>query len=325
MNKRMHSNLSNFKLNIYNFMDYVYLASNYCNPHINALDIYDDLSEGRLFYICYHITTNSKYPFVQIMLEMEDQLDTLTKELRLPFVTINKECPNIGGLLIRNIKNNLKKIKCDPLLLTEKAYKGIFSDKKNTYALIDVTAINISCLNSNSLWFGLPTEIINIGRICDIPISAEVRKVFTYIMPELGVVYKPTSNEPYLLPDIVYTFSDYKKAEFRTLFGPSKKGIYIHFCKTFLQAINVNAINVNAIKNNKNAVNRYALFFEEPAIIEIGDVEQMTLDEIECNVFRQFYAYNCIIVKDWKILVTDYDLFTPLSYHALNTECNALL
>jgi hypothetical protein len=304
-------------------MDYVYLASNYCNPHINALDIYDDLSEGRLFYICYHITTNSKYPFVQIMLEMEDQLDTLTKELCLPFVTINKECPNIGSLLIRNIKNNLKKIKCDPLLLTEKAYKGIFSDKKNTYALIDVTAINISCLNATkmtSLWFGLPTEIINIGSICDIPISKEVIKLFTYIMPELGVVYKPTSNEPYLLPDIVYTCSDYKKAEFRTLFGPSKKGIYIHFCKTFSQAINV-----NAIKNNKNAINRYALFFEEPAIIEIGDIEQMTLDEIECTVFRQFYAYNCIIVKDWKILVTDYDLFTPLSYHTLNTECSALL
>ena len=305
-------------------MDYVYLASNYCNPHINALDIYDDLIEGRLFYICYHITTNSKYPFVQIMLEKEVQPNTLIEELSLPFVTINKECPNIGSLLIRNIKNNLKKIKCDPLLLTEKAYKGIFSDKNNTYALIDVTAINISCLNSNSLWFGLPTEIINIGSICNIPISAQIRKVFTYIMPELGVVYKPTSNEAYLLPDIVYTCSDYKKAEFRTLFGPSKKGIYIHFCKTFLQAINVN-VNVNAINNNKNAINRYALFFEDPAITEIGDVEQMTLDEIECNVFRQFYAYNCIIVKDWKILVTDYELFNPLSYHALNTECNALL
>jgi len=318
----MHSKLPNFKLNIYNFMDYVYLASNYCNPHINALDIYDDLIEGRLFYICYHITTNSKYPFVQIMLEKEvhKEEQSVKEELCLPFVTINKECPNIGGLLIRNIKSVLKKIKCDPLLLTEKAYKGIFSDKKNTYALIDVTAINISCLNSNSLWFGLPTEIINIGSICNIPVSAEVRKVFTYIMPELGVVYKPTSNEPYLLPDIVYTCSDYKKAEFRTLFGPSKKGIYIHFCKTFLQAINVNAIN-----NNKNAINRYALFFEEPTIIEIGDIAKMTLDEIECNVFRQFYAYNCIIVKDWKILVTDYELFTPLSYHALNTECNALL
>lgn len=307
-------------------MDYVYLASNYCNPHINALDIYDDLNAGKLFYICYHISTNSKYPFVQIMLQKEEIVGNVNvdkdkdKEFGLPFVIMNKECPNIAALLIRNIKNEIKKIKCDPMLLTEKSYKGIFSDKINTYALIDISCINILCLNSNSLCFVLPTEIINVGNICNIPISKDVVKLFTYIMPELGVLYKPNSKDPYLLPDIVYTGSDYKKAEFRTLFGPSKKGTFIYFCKSFLEAIRT----IKAT-NEIIAVNRYAIFLEDPAIIKIDNVEQLTQEQIDFIGFKHYYMHNSIIVEDWKILVRSFDLFYPLSYHAINPNNNCLL
>ena len=308
-------------------MDYVYLASKFCNPDINILDIYGDLNAGKLFYICYHITSKSKYPFVQIMLLKQEtnvdvDINVKDEEFGLPFVVLNKECPNIASLVIRNIKNDLKKIKCDTLLLTEKSYKGIFSDKMNTYALIDISCINILCQNSSkisSFWFGLPTEIINIGSICNIPVSKDVIKLFTYVMPELGVVYKPNSKDPYLLPDIVYTGSDYKKAEFRTLFGPSKKGTFMYFCKSFLEAI-------KSIKSNNEttAVNRYAIFLENPMVAKIDNVEKLSHEEIDFIGLKYYYMYNCIIVEDWKILVRSFDLFYPLSYHAINPDNNCL-
>ena len=64
-------------------MDYIYLASQYCNPDTSILDIFSDLDNGQLYYICYHITKNGKYPFVQIMLQLED-------EFNLPYVTIDQ-------------------------------------------------------------------------------------------------------------------------------------------------------------------------------------------------------------------------------------------
>ena len=66
---------------------------------------------------------------------------------------------------------------------------------------------------SVTTWFALPTEIANINSICETPISEDVIKLFTYLLPELGVLYKKNSRDNYLLPDIVYTRSDLKQAE----------------------------------------------------------------------------------------------------------------
>ena len=203
-------------------MDYIYLTSQYCNPDTSILDIFSDLDNGQLYYICYHITTNGKYPFVQIMLQLKDELT-----FSLPYVTIVQE-EDISDLILNKIKTDLKKLRCNMNLLSKDNYKGIFSDNNKSYALIDVSSVDITCLQllrTSSIWFALPTEIINIKSICDIPISEEVTELFTYVMPELGVLYKTNElKEQYLLPDIVYTSSTtVKQAEFQTLFGPSKE------------------------------------------------------------------------------------------------------
>jgi hypothetical protein len=208
-------------------MDYSYLASQYCNPDTSILDIFSDLDNGQLYYICYHITTSGKYPFVQIMLQLKDELSFI-----LPSVTLFQE-ENISDLILKKIKTDLRHLRCNTNLLSEDSYKGIFSDNNKTYALIDVSSVDITCLQllrSSSIWFALPTEIININSICDIPISNDVIQLFTYVMPELGVLYKPNElKDQYLLPDIVYTSSTtVKQAEFQTLFGPSKEEIYYH-------------------------------------------------------------------------------------------------
>ena len=82
-------------------MDYIYLTSQYCNPDTSILDIFSDLNNGQLYYICYHITTNGKYPFIQIMLQLTDGLS-----FNLPSVTIesiNLE-QDISDLILNKIK-----------------------------------------------------------------------------------------------------------------------------------------------------------------------------------------------------------------------------
>ena len=300
-------------------MNYTYLASQYCNLDTSALDIYSELQNGKLHYICYHITSSSYYPFIQIMLEKTDQENFVS-----PSITINHDSTSadISYLILRKVKTDLKKLKCNIDALTrQNAYKGIFSIKKNAnkgenavYALIDVSLVDISCLNlskSVTTWFVLPTEIANINSICDIPISEEVINLFTCLLPELGVLYKKNTRENYLLPDVVYTKSTFKEAEFQSIFGPSKKNIYYHFCKSFH-----NAINETAVK--EPAVNRYALFIDDPITIGMRNANQMV--DLEEMLHEKYSERKIIMVQNWHILAKKYELFTPMSYHALNME-----
>ena len=278
-------------------MNYTYLASQYCNPNTNAVDIFSDLLDGQLQYICYHVTTNGKYPFVQVMLELSNQ-----NAFILPSVKINEDFTNINiaTMILRKIKAEFKRLKCNSEKVTTNEYKGIFipslrNTDQQVYALIDVSSIDISCLNLSKLsttWFALPTEIININSVCNIPVSKSVCDLFTYMMPELGILLN--NKIPYLLPDVVYTSSDnLKESEFRSLFGPSKIGKYFHFCTS-----------LSRFENKTDTINRYALFIENP--IQKGETE------LETDIYDQ--SELCIL-DNCNVLVTEYESFVPLSYH----------
>jgi hypothetical protein len=282
--------------------NYTYLANKCCNPDVNALDIFSDLINGQLHYICYHVTTNGKYPFIQIMLELDLNFEPL---FVLPSVTIDKDFTNvnISNMLLRKIKAELKRLKCKTDLLTTDSYKGMFSftdylGKDNVYALIDVSSVDINCLNlskSVTTWFALPTEIININSICDIPISKKVSYLFTYVMPELGVLYKSdVKNEPYLLPDVVYTSCDnIKEAEFRSIFGPPKSINHFNNYFEFSSSFSKIPLHSGIIEEPSVSLkNRYALFIENDLCIPN-------------------------ILDNQMILVNEYESFTPLSYHVV--------
>lgn len=293
-------------------MDYMYLASQYCNQDTSVLDIFTDLDNGQLYYICYHITTNSKYPFVQIMLQLKDELSFCLPSVTLPCINLEED---ISDIILNKIKTDLKKLRCNTNLLTDDNYKGIFSDNDKSYALIDVSSVDITCLQllrTSSIWFALPTEIININSICNIPISEDVVQLFTYVMPELGVLYKTNElKDQYLLPDIVYTSSTtVKQAEFQTLFGPSKEEIYYHFNTSFFDLCK---------DELTKAINRFALFIEDPIIfdLELDDIKD--IDDIEDIVYEKCGLTACIIIQSMNILlVKEYELFQPLSYHLLD-------
>lgn len=264
-------------------MNYTYSATQYCNPDTATLDIFDDLINGQLNFICYHVTTSAKYPFVQIMLESAINEKSGKEHFIFPSVTIKKNDSNIANILLKRITGDLKKLRCKADSLIEANYKGIFSDNTNKmYALFDISSVDITCLHLFRItptWFVLPIEIINHGHICDIPVSDEVTSLFTYIMPELGILYK--DDEPYMLPDIAYTASDFKTAEFQTLFGPSKKDEHYTFYNSFYNSILES-------DTGTNAINRYALFLDNP---------NETLDKC--------------------LLTSEYEAFQPLSFHTL--------
>lgn len=301
-------------------MDYIYLASQYCNPDTSVLDLFTDLDNGQLYYICYHITTNSKYPFVQIMLQFKDELGFI-----LPSVTLEQEEQKISESILKKIKTDLKHLRCNTNLLSEDNYKGIFSDNNKAYALIDVSLVDITCLQllrTSSIWFALPTEIININTICNIPISKEVIDLFTYVMPELGVLYKTNElKDQYLLPDVVYTSSTtVKQAEFQTLFGPSKEEIYYHFNSSFFDLCKDEITKAVSAEPWVEAINRFALFIENPIIfdLELDDIKD--IDDIEDIVYDKCGSSTCILIQSMNILlVKEYELFQPLSYHLLDT------
>jgi hypothetical protein len=206
----------------------------------------------------------------------------------LPSITIDKDYTNknIETLIFRKIKADLKRIRCN-LVISE--YKGIVKINKQTvYALIDVSSVDINCLNlskSVTTWFALPTEIINLNSVCNIPVSNNVSNLFQNIMPELGVLIN--NGSPYLLPDVVYTSSsDLKETEFRSLFGPSKIENFFRFCTSVCET-----------ENN----NRYALFIENPILKAELDLD---LDQNDL----------CILDNN-TVLVTEYESFIPLSFH----------
>ena len=318
-------------------MEYIYLPNLYVSD-IDPLITFDNHDNINITLICYHITTDSKYPFVQIMLE-KIQLEQL-EQLVLPSIMLTKKDTNICDLIVTKINQDLKQIRCSDNL-TKEAYKGIFCDDNDTiYALIDMSLINIQCLYLTTLskiWFALSTEMINIGSICNIPINKDVNKLFSAI-PELGALYKNNLKDVYILPDVVYTGSDYKKAEFQSLFGPTKEMIYHYFFHSFSGAVREGGwaksqeieITPELVDKNgkyiKGGINRYALFFENSEFYTgiINEDFRNNIVRLDQMIEDKFNSATCIVLKNSNngpnILVKEYDAFQPLSFHSLNKD-----
>jgi hypothetical protein len=254
-------------------MDYTYLPAFTANPYLTSDMLYEYFNKsGILNYICYHITCDAKDPFIQIMLEKTPFCNNIIKEeFVLPSILFKRETTNYKELILNDITKSLNRIGCKVEQIEADAFKGILVDNENIcYGLVDLSKIDIKYLElkrSSSTWFVLPTEIVNIQRICNIPVSQKVVDLFTYKKPELSVLYKSDTNECYTVPDIVYTCNDFKTAELQLIFGPPKELVENKMCYTFCNsldaAINKNLyLNKNKNENEKKGINRIATFID---------------------------------------------------------------
>lgn len=285
-------------------MDYTYLLED------NAVWIDDTRDITILYLLCYNVNTDCKYPFLQFMMDKIPFCDNLVKEeLTLPHIMINNNDDYDISVIIKKHINN-KSIEI----------KGVIKICHKYYALINVSTCNTKIkLNRNSpYWFVLPSEIICVKNVCNIPIDESVVSLFTE-NPEIGLLTNPKTHLYYILPDSVYTMGTIKSVEFNSIFGNQKTkpynncGEYYFFYRSFKD--------VSKIENDVG-INRYALFVEGNLYLEETNECQLTNTIIE-----EEYPESCIIICYLKehnimpdILVKEDNYSCCISYHTNISE-----
>ena len=337
-------------------MDYTYFLENQSNKNIIIDDIYKENIINLLNFICYRVNTDGKYPFLEFMMEKVPFCNNFVKEqFIIPYILFSDIKKSIEELVIEKIKDSLKNMGGDYKNVNYNMYKGITYDLDGKpYAIVNITGIELTRLNllrNNLTWMILPSEIINNKKVCNICIDEDVTKLFTE-MPELGILRNQKNNEPFLIPEAVYSGDESKIVEFNSLFGIRRTkeydscGEYFYFFKCFEDStkyggwlkeggeniidldnkINTHNMSGRLIIENeygkyiKGGINRYALFIEGKIYMENGEEFNLTDELIE-----EQYNEECIIICytgnhkiKSDILVKKYENFIPLSYHYLN-------
>lgn len=284
---------------------YFYFPSFTANHDLTAEMIFEYFNPNKsevLPYICYHITDNeSSEPVLQIMLQKTPFCNNIIKEeLVLPSIIFNRDSENIDELILDDVRRGLYNKKLNKNVRA--IFKGILVDTDNNcYGLVDLsdTYIKYWELTRNSpLWFVLPTEIVNLQSVYDIPVSEKVVELFTYRKSELCILQNTETDEYYSAPDVGYTFNtNYKTAELHLVFGPPKKIIDENeeenddnwgytFNKYYDNKFYDNKCNDNI---SYKGINRYAIFSEDKNSIH----SSTTVVVKQFDGFQPLSIYNC--------------------------------
>jgi len=332
-------------------LSYKYLLRESANTDLLMDDIISHNKSGYITILCYHVTTRfSNYPFIQIMLEKQRPfvLDNESEKMELPYIKLTPDDNvNFSTSVLNRVKNSLSELGCDTTVLDESAVVGLINN--NRMLLVDISAVDIyriSISRLNKTWFGLPTEIMNIQTICNIPICQSVTNLFLQ-MPELSLLYNSQINgQVYPLPDAVYTGANFKQVEFCSVFGNSKEqiysscGEYYYFFRLFEDAVREGGwkrtylqdidMKTKPIVDNEfgryhiGGINRYALFpgnyvthIEKTNRFSLtDDIINGLLGEKDTIVIQYENEELDTILPD--LLVKEYESVTPISYHILN-------
>ena len=248
-------------------------------------------------------------------------------------------------------------IGCECIQDIDKAYNGLFKDSEETqYALVDISDIDIKYLNlsrSSPILFSLPTEIINTGSICNIPINENVKSLFTSI-PELGILRNKKSNKMFPLPIACYNGKDFVKVSFDSIFGLSKKkiynncGEYYFFYKDFLSSVKeggwvkeggdclidrtdkkITHFNDRLLVDNEygryisGGINKYAIFIDSLDSTYEEESDTLMLNDDDINEYKDsciFILFKNSSIRTPNILIKNYESFMPLSYFELDKK-----
>lgn len=352
--------------------NYTYFIESLLTKNITTADILKHnaniYGQGMLHILCYHVTHNGKYPFIQFLLEKLPYCnDIIQEKMILPMLTIPNENveDDYSVAIIDKIKGLLPALGCDGSKLTSDSFKGLLSDhNERIYAVVDITSVDIfriSITRNTPIWFALPTEIMNVRSICNIPIDESVSELFVN-MPELSILRKLDienvfpMGDVFPLPDAIYNGAYLRQTEFRSVFGTSKEvvypscGEYYYYFRLFEDAvkeggwvrqgghklIDLNDTNIThsvsgtkLVDNEygryiKGGINRYA-FFPGNYILHTECSNMFSLTDAE--VSAKLEKNDCIVIHYMEdtldnilpdILVKEYGLAFPISYHMLN-------
>ncbi len=303
-------------------MNYTYLlestcVKNYINKYVPNIE-----DSQILIILCYHISTNSEQPFLQYLFNKSLRNPFITEQFTLPYLLlsdINKD--DIMNEVLLTVKHSLTNLYCNLSNYNEENFKGIvYLNSGFPVALVNVSNIDINNLKlsrDSESWFILPSEIINVKRVCNIPIEAATTDMFIEYAPQLSLLHKVNetngsiTGEMYSIPEAVYTGSDAKEIEFNAIFGPrlqineTNDGNTYKFYTSFSDAVLS-----GGWSNNKSD----SLFGKIMTDNEYGRYLKGGI-----NRYALFIDANTIYSNEF-VSTTNYATFKPLSYHILDKK-----
>lgn len=254
--------------------------------------------------LCSHITTTDKtgvqFPFIQYLLEKKV---FNYNQLELPSIIVDyteSEFKNDGDyetMAVSHISHLYKSVfPYAPDLSVENSYVGAchLGDNNDIYVLIDTSDVwsdvhYAGMSSANKAWFALPSEIINSCNVCGIFINETTSRFFVEY-PELSKLNSVPQNKVMPVPDVGYTTSpDIISARLACMFGPSKSTIEStdDEIKREVGFSFYSSLKAANTKLKNKAMTRYAVFYTE---------------------------------GDDLILIPDYNMFLPMTFHILNTS-----
>jgi len=261
-------------------------------------------------------------------LKNENMFGLFNSELFLPKLNLknfNQNDDNFYENLYKDcilcIESILISIDCNRDLKDNISFLGYLLYENNIYAFIDISLIDITCLNLNrkaKYWFALVNEICNSKKLCNININTFSIDILLK-KKELISLNNPLSNTYFPSPDIGYKLDEYNKCMFVNMFGISKINKEIGYFYYFNISFN-NEMEELFLKNDNlvYGINRIALLTDKSYLIN------------EDNLLENIYNENDIINENDEIIIYNknndnitllckyYNQQIPLSCHKID-------
>lgn len=314
---------------IYGETLYVNEQDKYKNCYDNALQLLetniDEYTSSNYYGIVnivpYSINKRGKYPFIEFILDRSREFykDDLVSELNFNrfFYMTNLDILDYSNKLLNaNFSHVLK----DESIDFNKYYKGYVNENHIVYLFYDCTEINKDSTVTNlyNMWITLSEEIYR-KCSCDIPINGDVVDFFTNNRSFLYLT--DDDGHSYELPDVGFTGSTFKKAEFRSVFSNMVSNIddvfgpyyyftsYKHAIEDAREEKGKNTTNII----NYGGLNRYALF--KGKSISFYNFCSEDTEGHENNSEKDWTVNNDSIYIENLIALKKYEQHVPISYH----------
>ena len=293
--------------------------------------------------LVYHITEQTKYPFIQFMLEkIPVCMDIFKEQFGIPkfFIPSSIIVDNIEECILDKIKSWLREIGCNTTNITvETSYKGFQIENLEVTVFINVSNVDITGLyldRNAPCWFVLATEILNNHNVCNIEIDFNVGQIYDFT--KYSKIHNINATNYYPIPDVVYSGAELKQCKFQSIFGQKMiNNLYYIFDTCFYNAVKNGGWNENndhEYKFNelitdsdtgryvKGGINRYAFFVETFDIIVEKNIVPSLLNDLT-TLEDIFQTKDTIYINNHTtgvihIVCKSYDQHVPLSYHKLD-------
>jgi hypothetical protein len=273
---------------------------------------------GIINIVPYSINKRGKYPFIEFILNRSREFykgDVITdlKFYRFFYMNSIDILENSNTLLNANFRHVIK----DGSVDFNKYYKGYVKEENIIYLFYDCTEINKDSTVTNlyNMWVTLSNAIYTKSS-CDVPIDDSVVDFFTNNYSFLYLT--DDEGHSYELPEVGFTGSSFKKAEFRSVFSNMSSdmneifGPHYYFTN-YTHAVEdakeeKSKVTTNII--NYGGLNRYAIFKGKTiSFYDYSSIEERNTYEKDWSVDNDsIYIENLVALKN-------YEQHVPISYH----------